>query len=1079
MSALARRCIGLLALVAMVACGGGDAPPTTPFLEAMNAGKAYLENKDSAKALEAFDRAVLEMPRSAPAWRNKARAELLARDHAAALESLAEAAGLERSAAATEYLTGLAHARESRFQQALGPLEEAVRLDPEEPPLRFQLANAYQALERLDEAVEQLRETVRLDPLHASAHFKLATFARQNGDREEAMARQREFLRLRELQGEEARSAEALETSRYTLAEAAPAAAGPVTAPIAVSFRDATEEWFAGGEGVVAAAVLSVDAEGKPRVVAVDDDGQLMIRQPGTPMPAAEDRLSTLPGFELLVGNYFDRVPEGEHYDPVVDARNDLVVLSAAGSRFFLGSDDGGLEDASELAGLGDLTVESAAWADFEHDGDLDLWLGAGEAGAKIYQNNGDGSFSDVSEAVGIGLSGLVGALGAVDLDGDIAVDLIAAHPVTGTLVYENQRTGLLAPRPDPPGLWPPADHLLIDDVDNDGRPNVLLITSQAGEVVIIEGGERATLALGTAVLGAELIDADNDGWLDLAALTESGLALWRNGGAAGWAPWPEGAGLGEIALQNPRSVEAVDLDADGDSDLLIVDDRGLRALANEGGNVHGQLKLNLVGTKTNAGGIGTHLELRAADLMVSREVTGPVVELGIGDRTRLDSVQTLWTNGVVDNQLGVDVGKAPLTIDEKNVATGSCPFLYVWDGSEFRFVTDLLGNSPLGLSIVRGVPLPADPDEIVAVGPLAPKDGSFVFAATSEFRELFYFDDARLLAVDHWPGMEVHPTDKLMPPPYPKSEVWALDGRRPLRRAVSDDGKDRTAAVAEIDGTFSDPGRPVPPPYRGVVEPLATSFDFGPLESDRPWVLALTGWLQYGDASTNIAISQNPAVTAESPRLEVEVGGEWRPVDVVVGMPAGKTKTILVDLAGKLPAGAGRLRLTTSIELRWDRVALFERSSEKLLGVHAIEPASAELYERGFSEIRSRHPGHPTTPAFAEVSAQPPWRTTPQGWVTRYGDVLDLVNRRDGRLAILNAGDAVTLKFDAAALAEPPAGFERSYFFYSVGWDKDSDHNVIAGDSVEPLPDEADLEGSWRSEYNTRWVPSDYHGRR
>ena len=37
-------------------------------------------------------------------------------------------------------------------------------------------------------------------------------------------------------------------------------------------------------------------------------------------------------------------------------------------------------------------------------------------------------------------------------------------------------------------------------------------------------------------------------------------------------------------------------------------------------------------------------------------------------------------------------------------MAAGSCPFLYAWDGEEFRFVTDLLGGSPVGLSLRRGV---------------------------------------------------------------------------------------------------------------------------------------------------------------------------------------------------------------------------------------------------------------------------------------------------------------------------------------------------------------------------------------
>jgi hypothetical protein len=108
-------------------------------------------------------------------------------------------------------------------------------------------------------------------------------------------------------------------------------------------------------------------------------------------------------------------------------------------------------------------------------------------------------------------------------------------------------------------------------------------------------------------------------------------------------------------------------------------------------------------------------------------------------------------------------------------------------------------------------------------------------------------------------------------------------------------------------------------------------------------------------------------------------------------------------------------------------------------------------------------------------VSEYPPWRTTPQGWCTRYGDVLDLVTVRDGRLAIVNAGDALALQFDAAGLPPLQPGMVRSFFFYSVGWDKDADHNVVEGETIEPLPVESVFDGGeddWRLKYNTRWVP-------
>jgi hypothetical protein len=201
---------------------------------------------------------------------------------------------------------------------------------------------------------------------------------------------------------------------------------------------------------------------------------------------------------------------------------------------------------------------------------------------------------------------------------------------------------------------------------------------------------------------------------------------------------------------------------------------------------------------------------------------------------------------------------------------------------------------------------------------------------------------------------------------------------------------------------------------------------------------------------------------------------GEWEVVDVVVGMPSGKTKTIVIDLTDKLVPGARRLRLRTSLELRWDRIALFERLPATALTTHTVEASGAQLRPRGFSEIRARAEGHPSTPDWDTVFERPPWRTTPEGWVTRFGDVLPLVTRRDANLVLLSGGDALELRFPAADLPPLETGRVRSFFFYSVGWDKDGDHNIVAGDRVEPLPVAAADDG-WRLLYNTRGVPRDW----
>ena len=413
-------------------------------------------------------------------------------------------------------------------------------------------------------------------------------------------------------------------------------------------------------------------------------------------------------------------------------------------------------------------------------------------------------------------------------------------------------------------------------------------------------------------------------------------------------------------------------------------------------------------------------------------------MEIGLGGHTQLDSVKIIWGNGVVDNRVEVAPQAAPLTVTEKNVAAGSCPYLYAWDGARFRFVTDLLGNAPLGLSLKRDVVLPANPVEIATLGGtngFQPRGRFYELEVTDELREILYLDQAGLMAVDHPANVEAHPTDKLAPPPFAPSEVWVLGSLVSPRLAVGDDGVDRTEAVRALDGIFAPPGIPLPPPLRGNCRPLTLTLDFGRLDPARPLVLALTGWLQYGDASANIAVSQNTALPVIPPRLEAErADGSWVPVNVTVGLPAGKTKTILCDLAGRLPPDVRRLRLTTTFEVYWDRIALGERWPDSVARQYELAPVSADLRWRGFSEIRSRAPGQPQTPDYDTVSARPPWRTTPQGWCTRYGNVLELAARRDNRLVLLNAGDALRLQFDASALPPTPKGLGAHVLFPLCG---------------------------------------------
>ena len=273
-------------------------------------------------------------------------------------------------------------------------------------------------------------------------------------------------------------------------------------------------------------------------------------------------------------------------------------------------------------------------------------------------------------------------------------------------------------------------------------------------------------------------------------------------------------------------------------------------------------------------------------------------------------------------------------------------------------------------------------------------------------------------------------------------------------------------------------------------------TLDFGPLPADKPLALVLSGWLRFGGGMANVAASHNLDLPFPFPILEAQTGsGQWKPLNVVVGAPSGKNKTIVVDLTHALPADSRRLRLSTAFEIHWDRIALFEIGSSISHPARTsqpnpktieswVAPDEANLHWHGFG-IYEEHPSDvPLTPSYERLVQMPPWRITPSGWCTRYGDVSELLGRKDNALVLLASGDEVTLRFAAANLPPAPPGSVRDFFLFSSGWDKDADFHVTAGDTITPLPfhgmddqqygkcppaKEDDAE--WIKKYDTRWV--------
>jgi hypothetical protein len=249
--------------------------------------------------------------------------------------------------------------------------------------------------------------------------------------------------------------------------------------------------------------------------------------------------------------------------------------------------EDGTFEDVSEES-------HAAVFADFDNDGDLDLFNGHTWNGHhRLYRNDGGARFVDVSDSAGIDVRDLgPRGVGAADLDGNGLLDaVVTAWAGLIPNVYMNHG-GLRFDRIRLPGDADPAfanQGLGIVDLNADGRPDLALtafeyVEGPAGGPIQVLAYQSARFIERTAFTGLEyermssdyrgtngfsFQDIDNDGDLDAAITGYHGSKLYRNNG--------------EGRFHFLRRFEGVhytgafgDLDLDGDLDFYIAGETGI-----------------------------------------------------------------------------------------------------------------------------------------------------------------------------------------------------------------------------------------------------------------------------------------------------------------------------------------------------------------------------------------------------------------------------------------------------------------------------------------------------------------------
>ena len=686
--------------------------------------------------------------------------------------------------------------------------------------------------------------------------------------------------------------------------------------------------------------------------------------------------------------------------------------------------------------------------ADFDDDGDIDIFSVHANTGCTLYDNLRQGKLRAITDKIGISQETLYTSAAAGDYDNDGDIDLFLAS-TAGILLYRNRGDATFAP-------------------------------DMRSKKTFEKHNDRSTIL--------KSLDYDNDGFLDLWIISKHGLFLYRNDGTG---RFNETSSIIKPNTPMEKGIEGAvgDYDNDGDLDLFYINDKGqLRALQNNGGNQNNWIQVRLEGittgnNKVNRDGFGSKLEVKVSDLYQLQYTSQQITHFGLGTNDTADVVRVVWTNGVPQN---VIEPKAKQRIQEKQILKGSCPFLYVYDGEKYEFVTDLLWRAPLGLLTSMGFVAPDETKDFIKISSsqIQPKSGKYSIQITEELWETAYFDMVKLIAVDHPADTDIFVNEQYTPPPFAEYKIYGVAEKLQPKSAIDHLGNDVSAALKKSDYQYAI--EHAPGPYQGVVEPHAIILDLGDVANDVPVTLYLNGWIFPTDTSINVALSQNPTINPKFPSVAVkDKDSQWKTVIEMIGIPAGKNKTITIDLTGKFLSDDRHVRIETDMQIYWDAAFFTEGPQNVPMKITELNPDSADLHYRGFSEMYRPNPHAPHLFNYQKVTKTGQWRDL-EGFYTRYGDVHSLLQEVDDMYVILNAGDEITVEFDASRLPALKDGWTRDFILYSDGWDKDGDINTLTSQTVEPLPfhgmskypypktehypdDEAHQR--YRLEYNTRRV--------
>jgi hypothetical protein len=357
---------------------------------------------------------------------------------------------------------------------------------------------------------------------------------------------------------------------------------------------------------------------------------------------------------------------------------------------------NGTFTDVTDASGLGNTVTQtqSAAWADIDNDGNLDLFIANENSPAQLFRNRGDGTFEDISHAAGIDRKAFSKAMAAADYDNDGFVDFYVSNFNGANFLYRNNGDHTFTEIAAQAGVREPLFSFSswFFDYDNDGWPDMLVTDYpwsvddemrsylhqpvRSETMKLYRNLHNGTFEDVTAKVGLDRVfmpmgtnfgDVDNDGFLDmylgmgnpsLGSLTPH--ELLRNDEGKRFVDITASSGTGEvhkghgIAFADMRRNGLVDIISENGG-AIPAEKHTLRLFQNPG-NRNDWINVRLVGVKSNRGAIGAKIQISVQNAGASaRSIWRTVGEtssfggnpteqhIGLGPDAKIVSLDVFW----------------------------------------------------------------------------------------------------------------------------------------------------------------------------------------------------------------------------------------------------------------------------------------------------------------------------------------------------------------------------------------------------------------------------------------------------